>query len=67
MLTEVYDLHAEGSLSAKLRTYIQDDSKDLFLEKRPLMLICPGGGSLAGFSIWFAYLAKGEIYKLDMC
>ena len=23
--------------------------------------------SLAGFSIWFAYLAKGEIYKLDMC
>ena len=23
--------------------------------------------SLTGFSIWFAYLAKGEIYELDMC
>ncbi len=23
--------------------------------------------SLTGFSIWFAYLAKDEIYKLDMC
>ena len=22
--------------------------------------------SLSGFSIWFAYLAKGEIYKLDI-
>lgn len=44
MLTEVYDLYAEGSLSAKLRTYIQDDSKDLMIEKRPMMIICPGGG-----------------------
>ena len=44
MLTEVYDLYAEGSISAKLRTYIQDDSKDLMIRKRPMMIICPGGG-----------------------
>lgn len=44
MLTESFDLRAEGSLSAKLRTYIQDDSKDLMIRKRPMMIICPGGG-----------------------
>ena len=44
MLTESFDLRVEGSISAKLYTYIQDSSKDLFLKKRPMMVICPGGG-----------------------
>lgn len=44
MLTESFNLNAEGSVSAELRTYIQDDSKDLMIKKRPMMLICPGGG-----------------------
>ena len=44
MLTEVYDLQAEGSISAKLRTYIQDDSRELMIQKRPMVIICPGGG-----------------------
>ncbi|MBQ8280058.1 MAG: alpha/beta hydrolase [Roseburia sp.] len=44
MLTEKFDLLTENSISAKLYTYIQDSSKDLMVKKRPLMLICPGGG-----------------------
>ena len=45
MLTECFDLHAEGSVQgAKLYTYIQDASASLMVKKRPLMLICPGGG-----------------------
>ena len=44
MLTEVYDLHAEGSVSAKLSTYIQEYSRELMVEKRPMLIICPGGG-----------------------
>lgn len=44
MLTESFDLRAEGSLNAKLNTYIQDASKDLMVKKRPIIIICPGGG-----------------------
>ena len=45
MLTEVFDLHEKGSLAdARLCTYILDDSDSIAIEKRPMMLICPGGG-----------------------
>lgn len=45
MLTEVFYLHEKGSLAdARLCTYILDDSDSIAIEKRPMMLICPGGG-----------------------
>ena len=44
MLTESFDLRTENSLGAKLKTYIQDASDAMLLRKRPLVLICPGGG-----------------------
>ena len=46
MLTEVFYLHEKGSLAdARLCTYILDDSDSIAIEKRPMMLICPGGGA----------------------
>lgn len=44
MLTESFDLRAEGSISAKLCTYIQDSSNAMMMKKRPMVVICPGGG-----------------------
>lgn len=44
MWTEIFDLRAEGSISAKLCTYIQEPSRELMLKKRPMVIICPGGG-----------------------
>lgn len=44
MLTESFDIRTEGSFGAKLNTYIQDASDAMLLRKRPLVLICPGGG-----------------------
>ena len=45
MLTEVFHLHEKGSLAdARLCTYILDDSDSIAIDKRPMMLICPGGG-----------------------
>lgn len=44
MLTESFDIRTEGSLGAKLYTYIQDASEVMMLKNRPLILICPGGG-----------------------
>ena len=45
MLTERFSLKAEGSLpSAALYTYILDNSSELNIQKRPLILMCPGGG-----------------------
>ena len=45
MLTEVFYLHEKGSLAdARLCTYILDDSDSIAIAKRPMMLICPGGG-----------------------
>ena len=47
MLTEVFYLHEKGSLAdARLCTYILDDSDSIAIEKRPMMLICPGDGSM---------------------
>lgn len=45
MLTEVFSIQAEGSLpDAKLCTYILETSDELMIKKRPLILLCPGGG-----------------------
>lgn len=45
MLTEVFQIKAEGSLpGAKLCTYIMDTNEELLIQKRPLILLCPGGG-----------------------
>ncbi len=45
MLIENFKIAAQGSgENAKLRTYIIDSSDQLKYNKRPLVLICPGGG-----------------------
>lgn len=45
MLVEKFKIAAEGSgENAKLQTYIIDSSDQLKYNKRPLVLICPGGG-----------------------
>lgn len=45
MIHNTYEMQVSGSLpGAKLVTYIQDYSANMGVEKRPLVLICPGGG-----------------------
>lgn len=45
MIHLTYQLQVAGSMpDAKLVTYIQDYSDVIAIEKRPLILICPGGG-----------------------
>jgi len=45
MIYQEFALHQEGSLpDSKLIVYIQDASPKLAIDKRPLVLICPGGG-----------------------
>lgn len=45
MFTEKYEIPVEGSLpETRLCVYILDDSKDLMVDTRPLILMCPGGG-----------------------
>lgn len=45
MICETYQIQAEGSGDqAKLTTYLISPSESLAMEKRPLILICPGGG-----------------------
>jgi len=45
MRTEKFNIKAEGSLPyAALYTYILDDSVEFRIKKRPLILMCPGGG-----------------------
>jgi len=45
MLVEKFKVAAEGSgENAKLQTYIIDSSEQMKYNKRPLVLICPGGG-----------------------
>jgi acetyl esterase/lipase len=40
-----YQLQMQGSMpDTKLVTYIQDYSPDLRIQKRPFILVCPGGG-----------------------
>lgn len=45
MLHETFKMQVEGSLpDSKLVTYIQEYSDVMAIQKRPLILICPGGG-----------------------
>lgn len=45
MLHNTYEMQQSGSLKgARLVTYIQEYSRDIGVDKRPLILICPGGG-----------------------
>lgn len=45
MKNEIYKMEQAGSQPyAKLVTYIQDDSQEIGITARPLVLICPGGG-----------------------
>lgn len=45
MLTETFQLRVGDSIQGgRLFTYIQDKSESLMIKKRPLVLICPGGG-----------------------
>ncbi|MCM1113780.1 MAG: alpha/beta hydrolase [Muribaculum sp.] len=45
MIHQIYPIQAEGSLpDARLITYIQDFSENMAVDRRPLVLICPGGG-----------------------
>ncbi len=45
MLVEKFKIAVEGSgENAKLQTYIIDSSEQMKYNKRPLVLICPGGG-----------------------
>ncbi|MBQ4537731.1 MAG: alpha/beta hydrolase [Lachnospiraceae bacterium] len=45
MTHQTIELQVKGSLpGARLVVYIQEYSKDLFITKRPLILLCPGGG-----------------------
>ena len=54
MLTEEFSIQAEGSRpGAKLCTYILDASEEFLIQKRPLILICPGGG--------YAYTSAGRL------
>lgn len=45
MIHETIKIQAEGSLEyARLVTYIWDESAEIPVKERPLVLICPGGG-----------------------
>lgn len=45
MIHLTYQLQVKGSMpDARLIVYIQDYSKDMAIQKRPLILLCPGGG-----------------------
>lgn len=45
MLNETFKMQVEGSLpDSKLVTYIHETSDALAIQKRPLILLCPGGG-----------------------
>lgn len=45
MITNEYQIQVEGSLPyAKLYTYLWEKSPEIGIGKRPMILICPGGG-----------------------
>ena len=45
MINKTYQIKQEGSQDyAKLTIYIQDDSPEIGIHERPLILVCPGGG-----------------------
>ncbi len=65
MIYKEFALSEEGSLEgAKLTVFIQENSKELAIEKRPLLLLCPGGGyaytsDREAEPLAFAFMAKG--------
>lgn len=45
MIYKEFEIKEKGSLEgAKLTVYIQEPSESLYIKKRPLILLCPGGG-----------------------
>lgn len=45
MLNQIFPIQTEGSLpESRLITYIQDHYEEINIDRRPLVLVCPGGG-----------------------
>lgn len=65
MKNEVFSIRVEGSLpDTRLTTYIQEHYKEIDIESRPLVLICPGGAYAytsprEGEALAFQFLAMG--------
>ena len=65
MIYKEFKINEEGSLDyAKLTVYIQEPSESLSISKRPLLLLCPGGGyaytsDREAEPMAFAFMAKG--------
>ncbi len=60
MIYQTIGLQVEGSLpETNIRTYIIDDSHEFRIKKRPVVIVCPGGG--------YSYLSdrEGEILALQ--
>ncbi len=60
MIYQTIPLQMEGSLgSSCMKTYILDDSREFLMKKRPLVIVCPGGG--------YTFLSdrEGEILTLQ--
>lgn len=65
MKNEVFSIRVEGSLpETRLTTYIQEHYKEIDIESRPLVLVCPGGAYAytsprEGEALAFQFLAMG--------
>lgn len=65
MRNEVFEIKVQGSLpETKLTTYIQENYREIDIETRPLVLICPGGAYAytsprEGEALAFQFLAMG--------
>lgn len=65
MKNEVFQVRVEGSLpQTRLTTYIQEHYKEIDIETRPLVLICPGGAYAytsprEGEALAFQFLSMG--------
>lgn len=65
MLHQTFPIQAEGSLpETRLITYIQGHYEEINIDKRPLVLICPGGGygytsAREGEALAMQFLAMG--------
>jgi acetyl esterase/lipase len=59
MIHQTFPIQVDGSNSdAKLCTYILETNQELYIKKRPLILMCPGGG--------YAYTSDREAEPLAM-
>lgn len=44
MIHETYSMKVEGSMAyARLVTYLQEDTPDIMIHQRPMVVVCPGG------------------------